>query len=277
MRGARGLRASVLSWSVLMPLLLLNLFPFAVMLATALTPAEDLMRAGSSWIPRRPTLENFPAMWRASGVGPALTRSLIVASVSSIVATGVAAPAAYALSRFPFRLLRPYEVFLLITQMVPPIMLLGGLFRLMVQLGAVDSLAALAVVYAAFQVGFSVWMLRNAFDAIPFELEEAARLDGASRLKTLWFIVLPLSVPALCVVVLFNFIASWNDFAIALALLRSPGSLTLPVQVQALVAGRYEVEWEQVMAAVLVATGPVAILFSVLQRHLGAGFQSSPH
>ena len=273
----RGLRASLLSWSVLAPLLLLNLFPFAVMLATALTPADEVMRSGHSWWPGRLTLENFPAMWRTSGVGPALARSLIVASVSSVLATSVAAPAAYALSRLSLRVRRSYDVFLLITQMVPPIMLLAGLFRLMVQLGAVDSLAALALVYAAFQVAFSVWMLRNAFDAIPLEIEEAARLDGASRLRTLWSIVLPLSAPALCVVALFDFIAAWNDFAVALALLRSPGTLTLPVQVQALVAGRYEVAWEQVMAAVLVATVPVAILFSFLQRHLAAGFSSSHH
>ena len=180
-------------------------------------------------------------------------------------------PAAYAMSRFTFALKRPYSNFLLVTQMLSPIVLVLGLFRLVVWLGLVDSLNALVLIYTAFQIAFAVWMLRGYFDSIPVDLEEAAWLEGASRLRTLVSVFLPLSVPAIAVTTIFTFINAWNEFAIALTLLRNQERFTLPIQVFSQVAGRYEVEWHTVMAATFVATLPVAILFAWLQRYLVTG------
>ncbi len=267
----RRVRLSLLSWLLLLPLVVLNLFPFAVMLFTALKPASEVVANAGTWIPSRYAWENFGAMWQSTRFGPALLHSLFVSIASTVASILVSIPAAYAMSRFRFGLKRPYADFLLVTQMLSPIVLVLGIFRLVVMFGLVDSLNALVAIYAAFQIAFAVWMLRGYFDSIPVDLEEAAWMEGASRLRSLWSVFLPLSVPAIAVTAIFTFINAWNEFAIALTLLRNQGNFTLPIQVFSLVAGRYEVEWHYVMAATLIATLPVALLFAWLQRYLIGG------
>lgn len=120
----------------------------------------------------------------------------------------------------------------------------------------------------AFNVAFTVWMLQSYFDTIPRDLEEAAWMEGAGRWLTLRKVFLPLCLPAIAVTAIFTFINAWNEFVVALTMLRSRESYTLPIQVFSLVAGRYTIEWHHVMAATLLATLPVAILFIWLQRYL---------
>ena len=250
----RLVRRSLLCWLALLPLVVLNLFPFVVMLFTALKPGSEVVSDAAAWLPSRFAWENFIAMWRVT---------------AAAILLGI--PAAYAMSRFRFGLKRPYSDFLLVTQMLSPIVLVLGLFRLVVFFGLVDSLNALVVIYTAFQIAFAVWMMRGYFDSIPVDLEESAWLEGASRARSLWSVFLPLSVPAIAVTAIFTFINAWNEFAVALTLLRKQGNFTLPIQVFSLVAGRYEVEWHYVMAATLIATLPVAILFAWLQKYLIGG------
>ena len=265
------IRLSITAWLLLLPLVILNLFPFAVMLFTALKPATEVVSGTGGWLPSRFAWENFSDMWRATRFGPALVHSLEASLGSTVFAILLSIPAAYAMSRFRFRLKRAYADFLLITQMLSPIVLVLGIFRLMVWFGLVDSLAALIAIYTAFQIAFAVWMMRGYFDTIPMDLEEAAWMEGASRFRSLATIFLPLSAPAMAVTAIFTFINAWNEFAIALTLLRNQDSFTLPIQVFSLVAGRYQVEWHYVMAATFVATIPVALLFAWLQRYLIGG------
>ncbi len=265
------MKRSILCWLALLPLVVLNLFPFAVMLFTALKPGSEVVASAAAWLPTRYAWENFVDMWRVTRFGSALLNSIYVALASTFGAILVGIPAAYAMSRFRFALKRPYSDFLLVSQMLSPIVLVLGLFRLVVWFGLVDSINALVVIYTAFQIAFAVWMMRGYFDSIPVDLEEAAWLEGASRLRSLWSVFLPLSVPAIAVTAIFTFINAWNEFALALTLLRKQGSFTLPIQVFSLVAGRYEVEWHYVMAATLLATLPVAIMFAWLQRYLIGG------
>ena len=137
--------------------------------------------------------------------------------------------------------------------------------------GLVNSVGALIGIYTGFKIAFAVWMLRGYFDSIPVDLEESAWLEGASRVRALWSVFLPLSLPAVAVTAIFTFINAWNEFAIALTLLRDRATFTLPIQVFSLVAGRYQVEWHYVMAATLLATLPVALVFAWLQRFLIGG------
>ncbi|HTN98094.1 MAG TPA: carbohydrate ABC transporter permease, partial [Nordella sp.] len=146
-----------------------------------------------------------------------------------------------------------------------------GLFRLIATLGLVDNVPTVGVIYMAFNIAFTVWMLQSYFATISKDLEEAAWMEGASRSQTLVKVFLPLVTPAIAVTAIFTFINAWNEFVIALTLLRRQESYTLPIQVFSLVAGRYTVEWHHVMAATLVATIPVAILFAWLQRYLVRG------
>jgi multiple sugar transport system permease protein len=265
------LTRSAIYWLLLLPLMVVILFPFGVMFVTAVRPREELFVYPATWGFSEFRWENFAEMWVKTNFGGALFNSLYV----SITATGIALllsiPAAYAMSRYRFSGKGAYRTFLLMTQMMSPIVLVLGLFRLMMSLGLVNDLNSLVITYAAFNMAFTIWMLQSYFNSIPRDLEEAAWMDGASHLTSLVRIFLPLAVPAIVVTAIFTFINSWNEFVLALTMMRSSNSFTLPVQIYAQVAGRYQVEWHHVMAGTVLATVPVAIVFSWLQRYLIRG------
>ena len=263
------LQRSIICWFVLSPIVVAAIFPFAVMLITALKPNTEVLTP--TWWPSRITWENFRTMWTATNFGNALKNSLYVSVLATLGSLIVSIPAAYALTRFDFKGREFYRQFLLVTQMLSPIVLVVGLFRLMVALGLIDNVNAVTMVYAAFNIAFSVWMLQSYFATIPLDLEEAAWMEGAGRAQTLFKVFLPLAVPAIVVTAIFTFINAWNEFVIALTLLRSQDSYTLPIQIFSLVSGRYTVEWHHVMAATFAATIPVAIAFAWLQRYLVRG------
>jgi multiple sugar transport system permease protein len=266
------LRRTLVAWAVLGPLAVVVLFPFAVMLITALKPATEVLDA--SWWPDAPRPANFVEMWAATGFGEALANSLVVSTLATALAVAVAVPAAYALARLRFRGKGALRQFLLVSQMLSPIVLVLGLFQLIVTLGLLDTRASVIVVYAAFSVAFACWLLQSYFATIPRELEEAAWIEGASRARALRDVFLPLALPALAVTALFTFVQAWNEFVLALTMLRSEDGHTLPVRIFSLVAGRYTIEWHYVMAAALSATAPVAVVFASLQRHLIRGLSA---
>ena len=272
----RKLVRSVWSWLVLAPLLVVTLLPFAVMLSTALKAHDEVIAFPPHWIPAHIDWQNFADMWTAVDFGTGALNSLIVSIGGTIVTLAVSIPAAYAISRITFSGKGAYSQFLLITQMLSPILLVLGIFRMAasIHIGAgtlVDTRSAVIVIYAAFQLAFAVWMLASYFTTIPPELEEAAWIDGATRLQAMLRIFMPLAVPAIAVTGIVTFVGCWNEFPIALTMLRDPANLTLPLKVVNLVAGRYSVEWNQVMAATLLATVPVAVVFAALQRYLVQG------
>ena len=264
-------RKSILLWLCLSPLVIVILFPFAVMVSTAVKPPQEVLVYPPTWLPSSFHWQNFPAMWDAARIGPAVFNSTWVSAAATIICLIVAIPAAYAAARMDFSGLKLFRQFLLVTQMLSPIVLVLGIFRLMAKMGLVDQLPALVLAYVAFNLAFAVWMLQAYFQTIPRELEEAATLDGANAFQRLWLVFLPLATPAIGITAVFVFIYCWNEFVLAMTLLRSPEHNTLTFQVFSLVGGRYKVEWEQVMAATLVASLPVAVIFALLQRYLVSG------
>jgi multiple sugar transport system permease protein len=264
-------RRSVVYWLILSPLVVLILFPYAVMISTAIKPGDEIMAFPPTWFGSTVQLSNFAEMWDKVGFGQALANSLYVALASTALCLLVAIPAGYAMSRFRFAGQGAYRLFLLITQMLSPIVLVIGIFRLMALLGLIDQLNSLVVTYAAFNLAFSVWMLQSYFATIPKEIEEAAWIDGASWLQSLRLVFLPMALPALAVTAILSFIFAWNEFVLALTNLRSSDNYTLTLKVFDLVGGRYSIEWDIVMAATLLATVPVAIVFAWLQRYLVRG------
>ena len=263
------IKKSLLFWLLLSPLVVLILFPFAVMFITAIKPANEVL--SPTWWPREEAWRNFIDMWAATNFGNALWNSVYVAVLSTVLALLVSIPAAYAMSRFRFAGQGAFRQFLLVSQMLSPIVLVIGLFRLVVWLGLLDNVNSIVFVYGAFNVAFTVWMLQSYFSTIPKDLEEAAWIEGASPARALAMVFLPLALPAMTVTAIFSFINAWNEFVIALTMLRRQESYTLPIQIFSLVAGRYTVEWHHVMAATFVATIPVAIVFAWLQRYLVRG------
>jgi len=265
------LKRSFIYWLLLAPLALVILFPFAVMLSTALKPRAEVFSFPPRWLPSRFAWENFTAMWDALNIGNALLTSLIVTALASLLVLAVSVFAAYAMARYAFWGKGVFQQYLLVTQMLSPFVLVVGIFRAMVQFNLLDTLLAIILVYAAFNIAFATWMLYRYFEALPTELEEAALVDGANRLQSIRYIFLPLALPAIAVTSLFTFIWVWNEFVLALTLLRSVENYTLPIAIFSAVGGRYVVEWQQVMAATLTATLPAVLLFLYLQRHLQRG------
>lgn len=262
---------SIVFWVCLSPLLLIILFPFAVMVSTAVKPRVEVLAYPPAWLPSQVRWENFVDMWHATNFGPALVNSLLVSSGATLLCLAVAIPAAYALARMDFRGQRLFRQFLLVTQMLSPIVLVLGIFRLMAKMGLVDQLPALVLAYVAFNLAFAVWMLQAYFQTIPVEIEEAAVLDGASGFQRLRSVFIPLAAPAIGITAVFIFIYCWNEFVLAMTLLRTTDKFTLTFQIFSLVGGRYQVQWDHVMAATLLATVPVAIVFAALQRYLVSG------
>lgn len=265
---------TLLCWLMLLPLIATTLFPFAVMFFTAVKPLDEVLSTAPAWLPSRFAWENFPAMWTEAHFGTALVNSCLVSTLSTVLVIIISVPAAYALVRYRFLGQSQFQNFLLVTQMLSPIVLVLGLFRLVVSLHLLNSLSVVILIYTAFNLPFGVWMLQSYFKSIPPDLEESAWLEGASRLRTIWDVFRPMAMPAVIVTAIFTFIAAWNEFVIATTLLRDEGNYTLPIRVFAEGAGRYQVQWSYVMAAALLATVPVAIVFAYLQRFLVTGLST---
>ena len=206
-------RRSLLAWVVLAPLVVANLLPFAIMLSTALKPAAEVLVYPPRWLPSHLAWHNFIDMWKAVDFGQALFNSLLIAICSTALALAIAVPAAYALSRLRFRFQQGYKQFLLVTQMLSPVLLVLGLFRMAAAIpfdggSLVDTRLGVIIVYATYQLAFAVWMLAAYFATIPGDLEEAAWIDGASRTQAVLRIFLPLAVPAMAVTGIVTFVAS---------------------------------------------------------------------
>lgn len=271
MMNKKNIKKSLICWLVLAPFIFLSLFPFAVMLASSLKPRGEVYKIPTSWLSSEFRFKNYLEMWDAINFGTSLYNSLYVGFFTTLCILVIAIPAAYGLSQYEFKLKGLYRIFLLTTQMLSPIILIIGIFRLCVWLGILDSKNSLVLVYAAFGLAFSTWMLQSYFSTIPKELEESAWIEGASKFKSLIYIFIPLAIPAITVTSLISFVHSWNEFVLALTLLRSNDNYTLPLKVFSLVGGRYQIEWDHVMAATFLATVPVAIVFSWLQKYLVQG------
>jgi multiple sugar transport system permease protein len=264
-------RRTILCWLLLSPLMILALLPYAVMLSTALKPATEVFEFPPRWLPSTLDLTNFASMWDKTGFGLALFNSLYVSVAATVLTLVLAVPAAYAMARFTLPAKAWLRTFLLLTQMISPVVLIIGIFRLMAAQGLINDQRALILAYSGFSVAFAVWMLQSYFQTIPRELEEAARIDGAGWFASLWRVFLPLAMPAIGVTSIFTFITAWTDFILAFTLLRSEEKLTATMKVFYLVSGSYRVEWNEVMAATLVTTVPIALIFLLLQRQIVDG------
>lgn len=264
---------TIICWLVLLPVMLTVLFPFVVTILTALKPRNELTQIPPNFLPSEFQWGNFIEVWQNTNIASSLINSLFISTVATVIALVVAAPCAYAMTRFDFKGKTAYRFFLLVTQMLSPIVLVLGLFRLMVYMGVVDSLGFLSVIYAAFNIAFCVWMLQSYFETIPKDLEESAWIDGASRFRSLLTIFLPLALPAVVIVAMFTFVNSWNEFIIAFSTLRDSSSYTIQLGIIEM-TGYYSVRWDYIMVSVIIATIPVAILFAWLQKHLVGGLTS---
>ncbi|MFE2870559.1 MULTISPECIES: carbohydrate ABC transporter permease [unclassified Embleya] len=242
--------------------------PYIEMAITALRPKDELTSDG--YLPTKFEWANFVDVWDKSTLGDNLKISLLVAGMSTLLVLVVSLPAAYYTARKRFRGRGVFLGLVLVTQMFQPTSLLVGLYREFYILDLLDSYWALVLVNGAFNLAFSVWILTAYFSAIPVELEEAAMIDGASRLGALRRVTLPLAMPGIVTAVIFTFIAAWNEFTVALVLVTTPEKQPLTVGINSFL-GAYRVEWQYLFAGSVVAIVPVVILFAYIEKHVVSG------
>lgn len=266
-RTTLGIAATAISGVVFLPLLWLIL--------TSVKTRSDIFAYPPSWLPRELTLSAYVDLFTKSQFGDTgfltfLRNSVIVAVSSSALSLLLASLAAFALSRHRFRGAGAFSILILVSQMLPEAVLLIPLYWLIRDLGLVDSLQGLILVYTALALPFSAWMLRSYFDAIPRELDDAALMDGCGQLGVLRHVVMPLAMPGMAVTFLFAFVLAWNEYLFALVFLNSFDNYTVSLALGGF-RGQYLIEWNLLFAGSAVLTLPVLVMFLWLQRSLAQG------
>lgn len=245
-------------------------FPILLLVFNSLKTETEIF-ASPMGVPHEVTWDNFRHVLTQTSFTVNLRNSMIVAFSTVLLAVVVTAPAGYALSRFKFLGRGVFSMWLLATQAFPGIIMVLGLFTVLTRYGLINRLPGLIIMHTSFSMPFSIWLLKGYFDKIPVELEEAARIDGCSRLRSLVKIVLPLSVPGLLAVATFSLLLSWNEFFFALVIMRDNAHYTLPVYLARFLGSGGVVQWGPLSAAALLVTIPVFVLFLLGQRYLVSG------
>ena len=247
------------------------LFPVYWMVLTAFRPGRDIRSPSPSFLPVDATLDNFRRVFERDYFWTALRNSAMVTGLVVALALVVAFLAAVALSRFRFRGRKAFLVTVLVVQMIPAEALIISLFRILDGRQLTNTIIGLSLTYLVFVLPFTIWTLRGFVSGVPFELEEAAMVDGASRMGAFVRITLPLVAPGLVATGIFAFIQAWNEFIFALVIMNKPETQTAPVWLQAFNEGARGTDWGGVMAGSTLLALPVIVFFLFVQRKVTAG------
>lgn len=249
---------------------LVAVFPVLRVIGVALRPGNRLLDSDFSLIPTGATLDSFRHVLFETDLPLWLFNSLVLTTGSAIVGLLIASTSAYAFARFKFPGRGVGLTVLLATQLIPAAMLLVPLYILAVQLNLTNSFVGMVIALSVTSVPFSIWILRGYYETVPVELEEAAQIDGCSKLEAFWRILLPLSTPALAIVFLFNFLAAWNDFFLARILISKEDLLTWPLGLQRF-QQQFQTQWNDLAAASVLISIPVVALFLYSSKWLVSG------
>ena len=261
-----------LNYAGLLAVLLFFGIPLLWILSLSLRTEEDILVTTVNPIPPDPTLGNFEEVLRSAQFPRFLLNSAILSAIGSLGAMLVAAPAAYAFSRMVFRGRGALLIGVLALQMISPLVLAFPLYRYFASLGVLDSIPVTGLVYVAILMPLATWMLKGFFDGIPTELDDAAMIDGASRLVAFRRVILPIALPSLSAVFVIAALLAWAEFVVPFILLTDPSNLLSSVGILNF-QGNYATNSTGVLAAgSVLAVAPAVLLFVVLQRYIVGAF-----
>lgn len=246
-------------------------FPLLWMLSTSFKPTSEIYSGQPTIFPKQVSVEHYVAVVKQENVLPSIGNSLSVGLVSTIIVVVIALPAAYALVRFQSALNNLALGWILTSQIFPAILLMVPLYIVLRGMKMTDSLLGLALVYVVWNLPFVLWMLHGYIKGIPIDLEEAAAIDGATRTQIIYRVLAPLLLPAIGAAMLFAFISAWNEFFFALVLMKSPGAITLPVELARFTGMEGQARTGPLAAASLIATLPSIALFAIMQKWFSSG------
>lgn len=258
--------------ALLLLLALFVLLPIYYMAITALKTQNEVFNHASLGV-QKPTLDNFAAI-ATNGVGRGLLNSLLVAGVATAIAVVLSIGGAYSIARIKLRLNGTFRGVLLASYLVPSTILFIPFTVLMGEAGLINTHLGLILVYLSITTPMGTWLLISFFESLPAELEEAALIDGASRLKALWRILVPVVAPGIASVGIIMFTAVWNEYLYAFVLTLSPSTYTFPITINQLISGDVY-QWGQIMAGSLIGSIPIVILYYISQRMVVEGMAGS--
>jgi multiple sugar transport system permease protein len=250
--------------------ILLSFFPFVWTLLSSFKPASQLFQINPRLWPETFAWDNYWAIFLERRFHRNILNSVIVAGTTAFICVALGSFAAYALARLRFRGKTALLGFILVISLFPPVSIVSPLFLMFEKAGLINTYPALIFPYLTFALPLAVWLLTAFFRQIPYELEEAARVDGASTFQVFFRVTLPLAAPGVFTTAILTFIYCWNEFLFALALTTNDMSRTIPVAI-VLFSGYHTVPWGQILAAVSVVTLPVAFMVLILQRRIVSG------
>jgi multiple sugar transport system permease protein len=251
-----------------------NLLPFFWMATSALKSEIEVVSYPATLWPREITFAAYSKIWLQEGFVRYFANSLIVSLSTAGLSSLVGVFAAYGFSRFGFRGRNALMTAFLATQMIPGVLLVGPYFKLLSLVNLYDTLLGLILAQTSITLPFSVWMLKGYLDTVPTEIDQAAMMDGATRLQTLLLTILPNVLPGLVATMIFAFLLAWGDLLWALCLINDPSRMTMTLGIAQLV-GQFRVAWSEIMAATMIATIIPAAFYLFLQAYLIKGFTES--
>jgi multiple sugar transport system permease protein len=249
-------------------------FPLLWLISSSLKSPQEFASITPSILPKHLDVSNYTDALNEQGLIRGLANSLQISIYSTILVLIVALPVSYALARFRSRLRPLTNGWILVSQVFPVILIVIPLFMILRPLHLTNTIPGVVIVYMVWSLPFALWMLQGYVAAVPRELEEAASVDGASRIRTIVSIVMPLLRPGLIATAMFTFISAWNEFFFALVLLQDPQLKTLPLVLARFVGAEGQVQFGPLAAASVLATVPSLVFFAFLQRRLTSGLLS---
>jgi multiple sugar transport system permease protein len=249
-------------------------FPLLWLISSSLKSPQEFASITPSLFPKDIDLSNYTDALEEQGLVRSMGNSLQISVASTILVLIVSLPVAYALARFRSRLRPVTNGWILVSQVFPVILIVIPLFMILRPLHLTNTIPGVVIVYMVWSMPFALWMLQGYVAAVPRELEEAASVDGAGRLRTIVSIVMPLLRPGLIATAMFTFISAWNEFFFALVLLQDPELKTLPLVLARFVGAEGQVQFGPLAAASVLATVPSLVFFAFLQRRLTSGLLS---
>jgi multiple sugar transport system permease protein len=278
-RGAPRRRGSVRTWieiALLAVLAVVMLFPVVWMLETSLKENRDVYAVPAKFLGFDLTFEHYKDVFvqrggsGASDLATNFKNSVVVAGLSTILATALGVPAAWAYSRFQMKAKKDQLFFILSTRFMPPVVVVIPIFLMYRDLNLFDTKLGLILIYGAFNLSFTIWMMKGFVDEVPSEYEDAAMLDGYSRLDAFLRVTLPLLIPGIAATAVFALIFSWNEFVFAIFLTSSESARTAPPAIAGLIGGT-TIDWGLVAASAMVFAIPVLLFAFLVRKHLVAG------
>ena len=262
----------ILLYFVVIDVCIITLYPYFAKLCTALKNRVEIF-SGDNILPATALWSNFIDIWSRAPMAKYMLNSVLIAGGSTIIAMLCGIPAAYALARMKFKGQTAFLGFVIVSQMFAPVVLLIGIYQVMQRLGLTDNILGLIFINAAFNQAFTIWLLRGTFMGISAEMEQAATIDGCTRVQSMMKVLLPVAAPGIVTTLIFIFINAWNEYTVALCLISTDDYKPLTVGINTF-NGYNMIEWQYLFAASIFAIIPVVILFMCIEKNLVSGLAS---